>query len=285
MPKEKETGAMPKVRRREAMKLKLDEDGHVVLDNGMPVYVYEDGQEIPFDAPASQLKITELNTESKNHRLEAKEANEKLATFEGIEDPAAAMKAIETVSNLDAKKLIDADQVEILKKQLGETYESERQKLVDGFTDKELGYTSQITDLNETMHQMVVMDRFSRSPYFAGENPKTTLTPDIAANHFGKHFKVEGSGVDAKVVGYLNDDIIQSREKFGTPADFEESIGTIIDNYQFKDRILTSGKAGGPESKGNQESSTGQMVFDKTDQAGISGNLEAIAAGTATITM
>jgi len=267
------------------MKLKLDEDGHAVLVNEMPVYTHEDGQDIPFDAPASQLKINELNTESKNHRLEAKDANEKLATFEGIEDPVAALKAVEIVSNLDAKKLIDADQVEVLKLQLGETYESERKKLVDGFADKELGYTSQITDLNATMHQMVVMDRFSRSPYFAGEAPKTTLTPDIAANHFGKHFKVEGSGVDAKVVGYLNDDVIQSREKFGTPADFEEAMATIIDNYQFKDRILTSGKAGGPDTKGNQETRNGQMVFDKSDAMGISGNLEDIAAGKATIAM
>ena len=39
------------------MKLKLDENGHVVVSDGKPVYVHEDGKEIPFDAPAAMQKI------------------------------------------------------------------------------------------------------------------------------------------------------------------------------------------------------------------------------------
>ena len=35
------------------MKLKLDANGHVVVENGMPVYVHDDGKEIPFDASAA----------------------------------------------------------------------------------------------------------------------------------------------------------------------------------------------------------------------------------------
>ena len=42
------------------MKLKLDENGHVVVENGMPVYVHEDGKEIPFDATKATAKIAEL---------------------------------------------------------------------------------------------------------------------------------------------------------------------------------------------------------------------------------
>lgn len=48
------------------MKLKLDENGHVVVENGMPVYVHEDGKEIPFDATKATAKIAELNSEAKN---------------------------------------------------------------------------------------------------------------------------------------------------------------------------------------------------------------------------
>ena len=50
------------------MKLKLDENGHVVVSDGKPVYVHDDGKEIPFDAPAAMQKISGLNAEAKQHR-------------------------------------------------------------------------------------------------------------------------------------------------------------------------------------------------------------------------
>ena len=63
------------------MKLKLDENNNVVVKDGMPVYVHEDGKEIPFDANKATVKIAELNSEAKQHR-EAKEAAEaKLKAF------------------------------------------------------------------------------------------------------------------------------------------------------------------------------------------------------------
>ena len=81
------------------MKLKLDENGHVVVSDGKPVYVHDDGKEIPFDAPAAMQKISGLNAEANQHR-EAKEAAEaKLKAFDGIEDASAALKALETVKN------------------------------------------------------------------------------------------------------------------------------------------------------------------------------------------
>ena len=46
------------------MKLKLDDKGNVALQDGKPVYVHEDGKEIPFDAPAAMAKISALNAES-----------------------------------------------------------------------------------------------------------------------------------------------------------------------------------------------------------------------------
>ncbi|MDK4746204.1 DUF1983 domain-containing protein [Leclercia adecarboxylata] len=46
------------------MKLKLDANGNVVVENGMPVYIHDDGKEIPFDAAAAMTKITSLTDES-----------------------------------------------------------------------------------------------------------------------------------------------------------------------------------------------------------------------------
>lgn len=47
------------------MKLKLDENGYVVVQDGKPVYVHDDGKEVAFDAPQTVQKISTLNGEAK----------------------------------------------------------------------------------------------------------------------------------------------------------------------------------------------------------------------------
>lgn len=63
---------MPRMPRREAltrtekdtMKLKLDENGHVVVKDGFPVWVAEDGAEIAYNVPDLVNKISAINAES-----------------------------------------------------------------------------------------------------------------------------------------------------------------------------------------------------------------------------
>ncbi|MCA4286808.1 hypothetical protein LDY35_18895, partial [Acinetobacter baumannii] len=100
------------------MKLKtvtIDGKVYAEVDGDKPIYIHDDGKEMPHDAPHSVATIARLNNEAKTHR-EAKEAAEKaLKAFEGIEDPAAAKKALQTIQNLDDKKLVDAGEVEKVK--------------------------------------------------------------------------------------------------------------------------------------------------------------------------
>src|SRR5579872_6665433 len=97
------------------MKLKLDDKGRVVVQEGKPVYVEEDGKETPFDAPATRATIARISREAKEFR-EAKEGLEaKFKEYEGIEEPEKARKALEMIKNLDDKKLIDAGEVEKVK--------------------------------------------------------------------------------------------------------------------------------------------------------------------------
>ncbi|MDO1777620.1 hypothetical protein Q2340_25845, partial [Escherichia coli] len=77
------------------MKLKLDANGHVVVENGMPVFVHADGKEIPFDAVAAMSKITALNGEAKTPRKAREAAEASLAKFAGITDPTKALEALE----------------------------------------------------------------------------------------------------------------------------------------------------------------------------------------------
>ncbi|MGY2338005.1 hypothetical protein ACW9HW_02015 [Pseudomonas sp. SDO5532_S415] len=47
------------------MKLKLDEQGHVVLQDAKPVYVHDDGKEVASDAAGTVATVTRLNTEAR----------------------------------------------------------------------------------------------------------------------------------------------------------------------------------------------------------------------------
>lgn len=86
------------------MKLKLDENGHVVVSDGKPVYINDEGKEIAFDVAGTVATISRLNGEAKSHRERAETAEGALKAFEGIQDPKAALQALETIKNLDAKK-------------------------------------------------------------------------------------------------------------------------------------------------------------------------------------
>jgi hypothetical protein len=97
------------------MKLKLNEQGNVVVQDNKPVFD-DNGREVVFDYDATIATISRLNGEAKGHRERAEAAEEKLKVFDGLE-PEAAKKALETIKNLDDKKLIDAGEVERVKQE------------------------------------------------------------------------------------------------------------------------------------------------------------------------
>ena len=73
------------------MKLKLDDKGSVVLAdlNGakVPVYVYPDGSESPFDAAATVAALNSRKEQAARHEAELKALGDKLKLYEGIDDP------------------------------------------------------------------------------------------------------------------------------------------------------------------------------------------------------
>lgn len=234
------------------MKLLIDENGNATLKDGKPVYIHDDGQQIAFDAPASMSKIKELNGEAAKHRNDAKSFKEKLEQF-GDLDASEARNALETIKNFDDKKLVDAGEVEALKKNLSETFNTEKTKLTDIISAKD----SQI-------YNLMIGSQFAKSAFLA---EKVVLPPDMVQASFGKNFKVEDDGKGGLVVnGYINGEKIFSRERPGETADFEESLKTIIDAYPLKDRILKSSENSGSGSGGGQNNSNGQEAPKSTQQ-------------------
>jgi hypothetical protein len=211
------------------MKLKLDAEGHVVVQDGNPVYVHDDGKEVPFDANATVATIDRITGESKGYKTRAQAAETKLAEFDGIDDPKAAIAALKTVANLDDKKLVDAGEVEKVKQAAIASVE-EKYKPIVAENDK----------LKGELHGEKIGGAFARSKFIAD---KVAVPADIVEARFGKNFKLE----DGKVVAYGHDgNKIYSRAKPGEGADFEEALELLVDGYAHKDQIL----------KGTQHSGT-----------------------------
>lgn len=219
------------------MKLKLDENGHVVVQDGKPVYIHDDGKEVAFDAPQTVATITRLNGEAKTHR-EAKEQFEAQAkAFEGL-DPVKVKEALSIVQNLDAKKLVDAGEVDKVKAEitdaLKKTYEPQIQQL-----------TSERDAVQQSLHNELIGGGFARSEYIS----KNIAVPvDMVQATFGKNFQIENGKVVA--VG-ADGQKIYSRNRPGEVADFDEALETLVGGYPHKDSILKGGQGSGGGFQGN----------------------------------
>jgi hypothetical protein len=214
------------------MKLKLTSDGHAVVQDGKPVYVHDDGKEIAFDAPGTVSTISRLNAEAKSHRERAEAAEERLKPFAGIEDAAAARKALELVANLDAKKLVDA----------GERDKAIAQA-IKAVEDKFVPVVNENTTLKNQLHSHMVGGAFARSKFitekFAAEGPAGV---EIAQALFGSRLKVE----DGRVVAYdAEGKKLYSKSRPGELADTEEAIEMMVDAYPYKAHLLKSSGANG----------------------------------------
>jgi len=264
------------------MKLKLDEKGNVVVQDGMPVYVHEDGKEIPFDAPAAMTKITALNGEAKSHRLAKEAAEGKLKDFDGV-DIESARKALETVKALDGGQLKTAEAVEKIRKEIADTFEADRKNLLKQAELKERDLGEKLSKKDSTIRQLMLRSNFESSPHFSGDKPKTTMLPDVAAEFFGRHFEVVGDLPSIRIIGKnpATGETILSRERYGEPANFEEAISYMIEQHPGKDRLLMA-KPGGPGATGSQATSGKSVKWD--DESGFSANLEKIASGEVQVT-
>lgn len=244
------------------MKLKLDENGNAVLQDGKPVYVHDDGKEVAFDAPGTVATITRLNSEAKGHRERAENAEKAVKAFEGIDDPAAAKKALATVANLDAKTLVDAGEIEKVKAEISKAFQLQLDEV-----------TGKAQTLEQQLYAEKIGGSFSRSKFIAD---KLAVPADMVQATFGQNLKVE----DGKVVAYdAQGQKIFSRARPGELADFDEAIETLVSQYPHRDHILKSSGANGGGAQnggGNNQNTKGNFGGGKEDR------VAAIKAMTAT---
>lgn len=226
------------------MKLKLDANGNVVVQDGKPVYVADDGKEIAFDVVGTQATIGRLNSEAKGNRERAEAAEKSLKSFDGIADPAAALKALETVSSLDAKKLIDAGEVEKVKSEISKAFQAQLDQA-----------NGKAQTLEQALYGEKVGGAFARSKMIA---EKLAIPADLVQARFGQQFKIE----EGKTVAYdMHGNKIYSRARPGEIADFDEALESLIDQYPYKDTILKSSGASGSGAHGNSQGAGGSKTL------------------------
>lgn len=239
------------------MKLKLDDAGHVVVSEGKPVFVADDGKEVVFDYGATLGTITRLNGEAKAHRTAKEAAEAKLAGFDGIEDPEAARKALGIVKNLDDKKLVDAGQIETVRSEAIAAVEAKYKPIVD-----------ENQSLKGELYSEKIGGSFSRSKFIAD---KIAIPSDLVQARFGQNFEVKDGKIVAKD---SNGNPIYSRSKPGEIAEFDEALETLVDQYPQKDSILkganNSGGGARPSNGGGGGSGAktiSRAEFNKLDPA------------------
>lgn len=225
------------------MSWKLDENGSIVVRDGNPVYVDSNGDE----KTVAVDTIARLNKEAKEHRIAKEDALEKLKKFEGI-DAEKARIALDTVSKMDASKLIDAGKIDELKAELNGQYQSQLSEKDKAFSDLQTKYDS-----------MVINNVFANSEFIRNN---VAVPRDLFEAKFRGNFKVE----NGEVIVYGNDgNRLYSKDRAGEYATAEEGLRILAESHPNKDTILRANVGTGTGSDGSGGGNGGGRYMKRSD--------------------
>lgn len=227
-------------------KWKIDADGKIETKDGNPILVDASGAEKTMGIDT----INRLNSEAKEHRIGKEKAEEKLLAFKDI-DPTKAKEALEKLSKLGAKELIDSGEVERLKEQIKGEFTAQ-------LTEKD-GALNTATD---RINKMLVDNMFSGSDFVRNG---LMIPKDFFQSNFRENFKVE----DGKVIAYDKaGNRLMSKERVGEYAEGDEAFKLLVDQHPSKEQILKKDAGNGSGNDGGAGGAgSGRMIrtadFDK----------------------
>jgi len=242
---------------------KTNEEGLILTnEKGNPIVIdKEKNEEYGLDALHHYAKIPKLREEAKNYRLNAEASADKLNLLasHGVnvggekEELEAwvkqATEAIDTVSNLTDGKLVQAGDVETIKKQAAENMQTKLNEQDKLYKDKILELEGSLKEKTGTIYNLMVDDKFNTSGFV---NEKLAMTPRMARSYFGPNFQVEQNDMGHnQVVGYFgNGEKIYSKERIGELADFNEALQLMVEKDPDRNSLL-KGSHSGSGSLGN----------------------------------
>jgi hypothetical protein len=239
------------------MKLKtvtIDGKVYAEVQEDRPVYLADDGKEIAFDAPGTIANIGKLNGEAKANRERAEKAERDLKGFEGIADPEAARKALETVQNIKDGDLISAGKAEEIKAGARKAAEEAVEAAKKTHAEQMAALTGERDTLQTQLYAEKVGGAFGRSKFIAD---KVAVPTPMLEKTYGGNFKVE----DGKLIPYDgNGSKIFSRVRPTEIAEFDEAIEILIAADPYKDHILKGTGANGSQARENQGGGNGKTM-------------------------
>ncbi len=267
---------------------KLTEDKSAIQMNekGLPIYIDSDndGKEQGIDALHLLKKVPSLQADLSTKRAEASNLKGISETLEGlkfdisnidnlkneitslqgisslIEDSnisdmpeyiKKATEAFDTIQAFNEKDFKSTEEIEKIKKKATDKIAKD---LTKKYMSKEEEYKALLEDQqNEinrqesSLYQLMVADKFNTSNFV---KDKLSRSPREARLLFGNNFKVEAAeNGDKMVFGYLNGERINSLEKPGNYAGFEEAFKIMVESDPDRDSLLkgagVSGTGGG----------------------------------------
>ncbi|HRQ13066.1 MAG TPA: hypothetical protein PK205_07155 [Promineifilum sp.] len=224
----------------------LMENGNVVMRDGNPVLKDATGAERTVGLDT----ISRLNAENRDFRVRAETAENSLKAFNGLaaDKVQDALKALDTVSKLDTKKLIDAGEVDRVRAEIAKGYETQVNEA-----------KAANEQLSGKLNAMIVGNAFANSK-FIGDN--VAVPRPMFQATFGKNFKVEG---DAIVPYDDNGQKIFSKKRMGEIADFDEAVEILVTSSPFKDDILKAPNQRGSGNNGQGGARPGTKYVKRSD--------------------
>lgn len=227
-------------------KLKLDGDGHVVLENGMPVWITDEGSEIAYDAPGLFASVAATRTERDAAKTRAKEAEAILRKF-GSNDAeyAKSLERIALASKIDESKLVASDKLE-------EAVNLRLQPFVAERAAEKAAAEAALAQKDTQLRSVLLSGKFATAEF----TKKLYPTPDMIEAKFGAHFKIE----NGEVVAYHDPactNKIYSKKDPSKSADFNEALETVVTADPNFKRWAKPNAANGGNAVGGEGSSAG----------------------------
>ncbi len=267
---------------------KLTEDKSAIQmnDKGMPIYVDSENENkeqgidafhlmkkvpsLQADLSAKRAEVTNLkgisetleglkfdisNIDNLKNEITSLQGISSLIKDSNISDMSDYIKkataAFDTIQAFNEKDFKSTEEIEKIKKKATDKIAKD---LTEKYGNKEEEYKALLKDQQDeinkqenSLYQFMVADKFNTSNFV---KDKLSRSPREARLLFGNNFKVEAAENGEKMVyGYLNGERINSLEKPGNYADFEEAFKIMVENDPDKDSLLkgagVSGTGGG----------------------------------------
>ena len=270
------------------LKYVLDEETKLIKTdgNGLPLVLDDsqiDSEPFGLDGIGLHTKVPSLQKESKERRTALNAAKKELSTFQdlGIDIEsydtwkADATKALDTIKNLEDNKLVEANKVEDIKKQVRDEVLAEKARSEKQYKDLLAEREASLNTVNGQVRSLVVDNQFHSSKYIPND---LIVTPTMARKIFGDNFKAEMVNNKTQAVGYMNGEPVMSKSNVGEFAPFEEALKHMIDTDPDRDAYI---KADSKKSK--QEPDT-PVSFQSTEPGETRTSTDKIRAGLAKLT-